>query len=166
MKLYGVTGWKNSGKTTLVERLVAHFTAAGLSVATIKRAHHDARTDIPGSDSDRHRIAGARQVLLVAPERWALLTEAPEPPLEALLARLDPADLVLIEGYKAAPHPKIECHRAVSARAPLIATHNPTIRAIASDAVITVEPVNLPVLALDDITAIAGFIAADLGLAA
>ena len=166
MNLYGVTGWKNSGKTTLTERLVAHFTAAGLRVATVKRAHHDARTDIPGSDSDRHRIAGARQVLLVAPERWALLTEAPEPPLEALLARLDPADLVLIEGYKAAPHPKIECHRAISARAPLIATQNSTIRAIASDAPATVPPLDVPVLALDDIPAIARLIAADLGLPA
>jgi len=164
--LYGVTGWKNAGKTTLMERLVAHFTARGLSVATVKRAHHDARTDLPGSDSDRHRAAGARQVLLVTPGRWSLMTETPEPPLEALLSRLDPADLVLVEGYKAAPHPKIECHRAASARGPLIAADNPTIRAIASDSPAALGPRPVLVLDLNDIPAIAAFIAADAGLAA
>lgn len=166
MRLYGVTGWKNAGKTTLVERLVAHFTAVGLTVATVKRAHHDARTDTPGTDSDRHRAAGARQVLLVTPARWALMTEAPEPPLKALLARLDPADLVLVEGYKHAPHPKIECHRAAAARGQPIAATNPTIDALASDAPDTLPPLGRPLFLLDDIPAIAGFIAAETGLAA
>lgn len=166
MRLYGVTGWKNAGKTTLVERLVAHFAARGLTVATVKRAHHAARTDLPGSDSDRHRAAGARQVLLVAPDRWALMTEAPEPPLEALLDRLDPADLVLVEGYKHAPHPKIECYRAAAARAAPIATTNPTIHALASDLPALLWPLGRPVFALDDIPGIAAFIAAETGLAA
>lgn len=166
MRLYGVTGWKNTGKTTLVERLVAHFTAAGLEVATVKRAHHAARTDLPGSDSDRHRRAGARQVMLVTPDRWALMTETPEPPLDALLGRLAPADLVLVEGYKRASHPKIECHRAAATPPPLIALGNPTIRAVASDDPARLPALDVPVLALDDIPAIAAFIREELGLAA
>lgn len=161
-----MTGWKNTGKTTLVERLVAHFTAGGLTVATVKRAHHAARTDLPGSDSDRHRAAGARQVLLVAPERWALMTETPEPPLQALLARLDPADLVLVEGYKNAPHPKIECHRAVTAEKQPIAAANPSVRALASDALESLPPLGLPVFHLDDVAGIAAFVAAEAGLRA
>ena len=166
MRLYGVTGWKNAGKTTLVERLVAHFTAAGLQVATVKRAHHAARTDLPGSDSDRHRRAGAGQVILVTPDRWALMTEAPEPPLQALLDRLAPADLVLVEGYKHAPHPKIECHRAAVATQRLIALDNPSIRAVASDSPAPLGALKLPVLPLDDIPAIAAFISRELGLPA
>ena len=169
MRVYGVTGWKNSGKTVLVERLVAHFTAQGLGVSTIKHAHHAFDPDQPGKDSHRHRSAGAGQVLVASRERWALMTElrgAPEPPLEALLARLDPVDLVLIEGYKRDRHPKIEACRAATAR-DLIAAGDATIEAIASDSPLpgSAHPVfGLPVLALDDIPAIAGFILARTGL--
>ncbi len=166
MKVYGVTGWKNSGKTTLMERLVAEMVARGLSVSTVKHAHHDTETDHPGRDSHRHRVAGAREVMLSSPHRWALMHElrdAPEPPLAELLARLSPVDLVLIEGYKRAGHPKVEAHRAETTR-PLLARDNATIRAVASDSAL--DGLAVPVLALDDTKAIADFILRDLGLSA
>jgi molybdopterin-guanine dinucleotide biosynthesis protein MobB len=163
MKVYGVTGWKNAGKTGLMERLVAEITARGFSVSTIKHAHHATDIDHEGRDSFRHRQAGAAQVLVSSPVRWALMTElreAPEPSLESLLARLDPVDLVLIEGYKSAPHPKIEAHRSETAR-PLIAPQNPTIRAVASNAT---PDIACPLFHLDDTGAIADFILAEVGL--
>lgn len=163
MKLYGVTGWKNTGKTGLMERLVAEFTARGLSVSTVKHAHHLTDVDQPGRDSYRHRTAGATEVILASSARVAVMTElrgAPEPSLAALLARLAPVDLVLVEGYKRAPHPKIECHRQAAGQE-LLAPADPTIRAVASDCALTLDR---PVLALDDTVAIADFIAAEVGL--
>ncbi|WP_226782008.1 molybdopterin-guanine dinucleotide biosynthesis protein B [Oceaniglobus trochenteri] len=164
MKLYGVTGWKNAGKTGLMERLVAEFTARGLRVSTLKHAHHSFDVDHPGKDSRRHREAGAQQVLLSSATRWALMSElrgATEPTLEDLLQRLDPVDLVLVEGWKRDAHPKVEAWRAETGH-PLIAPGDPTIRAIASD-----TPVELPGRAqfhLDDTAAIADFIAQELAL--
>ena len=116
MRIYGVTGWKNSGKTTLVERLVAEIAGRGLSVSTIKHAHHAFDPDQPGRDSHRHRAAGASQVLVSSRKRWALMTEnrgRPEAELGALIGQLAPVDLVLVEGYKQERHPKIETRRAV-----------------------------------------------------
>lgn len=163
MTLYGVTGWKNAGKTGLMERLVTEFTGRGLTVSTIKHAHHTTDVDQPGRDSHRHREAGAREVLLASPNRWALMHElrdAPEPTLNALLPKLSPVDLLLVEGYKSAPHPKIEAWRAETGK-PLLAAKNPTIRAIAAKG----DPsTDLPVLDLDDTAAIADFILKDLGL--
>lgn len=162
MKLYGVTGWKNAGKTTLMERLVTEITGRGLRVSTVKHAHHDTDVDQPGRDSFRHRQAGASQVMLASPRRWALMTElrdAPEPSLEDLLPRLDPVDLVLVEGYKRAPHPKIEAWRAINRKPPL-ATKNDTIRAIAADGPLET---GLPVLDLDDVVAVADFILSEVG---
>lgn len=163
MKLYGVTGYKNAGKTGLMERLVTAFTTRGLTVSTIKHAHHATDIDHEGRDSFRHRQAGAGQVLVSSPVRWALMTElrgAPEPALDDLLASLTPVDIVLIEGFKAAPHPKIEAHRFETGR-PLLATVNPTIRAVASNA----QPdVTCPRFHLDDTKAIADFILAEVGL--
>lgn len=162
MKLYGITGWKNCGKTGLTERLVAEFRRRGLTVATVKHAHHRAEIDAPGTDSARHRAAGAGQVILATPARWALMTEldgAPEPPLAALLARLDPHDLVLVEGFKTAPHPKVECHRAAAGSRGLIAEGNDTVRLLATD---TKLPSALPQLDLNDTVAIADFIWAEL----
>jgi len=170
MRVYGVTGWKNTGKTGLVERLVAAFCARGLTVSTLKHAHHETEIDHPGRDSYRHRQAGARQVLVSSPARWALMEElrgAPEPALEDLLARLSPVDLVLIEGYKRAPHPKIEAHRLETGRG-LLAPGNASVRAVASNALPgdpVLKGVDVPVLPLDDTGAIAGFILRDLGLA-
>ena len=107
-RIFGVTGGKNAGKTTLVERLVAEFVRRGWRVSTIKHAHHDVDVDQPGRDSFRHRQAGANEVAVVGGRRYAIMREQAEPGLAAVLARLAPADLVLIEGYKREPHPKIE----------------------------------------------------------
>ncbi len=164
MKLWGVTGWKDAGKTTLVVRLVEEFTRRGLVVSTVKHASHGFDLDRPGTDSDRHRAAGAREVVIASGRRWALMHElggAPEPDLGNLLERLAPADLVLVEGFKAAPHPKVEVHRSATGH-PLIAPGNPTVRAVASDS--TIDSAGRPVFPLDDTNAIADFIARELGL--
>ena len=164
MKLYGVTGWKNAGKTGLMERLVAEMVARGLTVSTVKHAHHATEIDRPGRDSYRHRAAGAQEVLVASPLRWALMHElrgAPEPPLDDLLARLSPVDLVLVEGYKSAPHPKVEAHRAGTGQ-PLLAPGNPTIRAVASDS--APGGLSVPVFDLDDTGAIADFILREVGV--
>lgn len=166
MNIYGVTGWKNTGKTTLMERLVTEFVARGLRVSTVKHAHHDTEIDHEGRDSYRHRIAGAREVVLSSPRRWAIMHElrdAPEPHLADLLTRLSPVDLVLIEGYKRAPHPKIEAYRAAAGR-DLLARSNDTIRAVASDTAL--HDIDLPLLDLDNTRAIADFILNDLGMQA
>jgi len=167
MKVYGVTGWKNTGKTGLVERLVAEFCARGLTVSTVKHAHHDTEIDHPGRDSYRHRQAGAQQVLVSSPARWALMEELrgnAEPALAELIARMSPVDLVLIEGYKRSPHPKIEAHRLEVGRG-LLAIGNDSVRAVASDAApndVALAGVTVPVLPLNDTAAIASFILRDL----
>jgi len=163
MRLYGVTGWKNAGKTGLMERLVAEITGRGFSVSTVKHAHHAAEVDQPGTDSYRHRQAGAGEVVLASRRRIALMRElrgAPEPALDDLLAMLAPCDLVLVEGYKRARHPKIEAYRAETGN-PLIATDDPTIRAVAADCALEL---NRPVFDLDDTRAIANFILEEVGL--
>lgn len=164
MKVYGVVGWKNAGKTTLMERLVREITRRGFSVSTIKHAHHVFDVDRPGKDSYRHREAGAREVLVASGARWALMHElrdAEEPPLEALLARMSPVDLILIEGYKRDSHDKVEAYRAATG-APLIGADDPTVKAIATnDAVEAAQPL----LPLDDSKVIADFILGEVGLA-
>ena len=109
MRVIGVVGWKNNGKTTLVVRLIEHLVARGYRVSTVKHAHHKADLDRPGKDSWRHREAGAAEVMLATARRWALvheLRDEPEPPLDAILARLSPADLVIVEGFKSFPTPR------------------------------------------------------------
>jgi len=163
MKIFGVTGWKNSGKTGLMERLITEFTARGLSVSSIKHAHHSFDIDHPGRDSYRHRDAGARQVLLASRNRWALMHELrdeDEPSLGYLLKQLSPVDLVLIEGYKRDRHPKIEAHRKETGQ-PLIAPEDETIVAVASDTSVTIDR---PVLDLNGTASIANFIAQHLKL--
>lgn len=163
MRLFGVVGWKNAGKTGLMERLVANITARGLSVSTIKHAHHAFDVDHPGKDSFRHRQAGAQEVLLASRMRFALMRELrgqDEPTLADLLTKLAPVDLVLVEGYKRDAHPKIEAYRAATGN-PLIAPDDPTIRAVASDTALTLDR---PVFDLDDTGAIADFILAEVGL--
>jgi len=162
MNVYGITGWKNSGKTGLVERLVTELTARGLRVSTVKHAHHSVDVDQPGRDSYRHRAAGATQVLLASAHRVALMEElrgAPEPTLEELLTRLSPVDLVLVEGYKRDRHPKVEAHRTETGQE-LIAREDPTVRAIASNAA---PEIDRPVFDLDDTAAIADFILGEIG---
>jgi len=164
MNVYGVVGWKNAGKTTLVERLVAEISARGLSVSTVKHTHHGVDVDKPGKDSHRHRQAGARQVILASASRWALMTElrgAAETSLEGLLARLDPVDLVIVEGYKRDDHLKVEAWRAETGQ-PLIAADDPTVRVGGSK---DTRPTDRPVIDLDDSSAIADFILTDLGMA-
>jgi len=163
MRLYGVVGWKNAGKTGLMERLVTEITGRGVTVSTVKHAHHTFDVDHPGKDSYRHRVAGAREVLLASRNRIALMHELraeDEPTLSELLTRLSAVDLVLVEGYKRDSHPKIEAHRAVTGNA-LIAPDDPTIRAVASDVPVLSDR---PVFDLDDTRAIADFILSEVGL--
>ena len=163
MKIYGVTGWKNSGKTGLMERLLAEFTARGFSVSTIKHAHHNFDVDQPGKDSFRHREAGAKEVLLASRNRFVLMNEfrgEEEPTLACLLAKLSSVDLVLIEGYKRDRHPKIEAHRKETGKN-LIAVADDTIRAVASN---DNPSLDKPVFDLDDTWSIADFIQAETGI--
>lgn len=159
--VFGVTGWKNSGKTTLVECLVAELSRRGLRVSTVKHAHHSVEVDHPGRDSYRHRTAGAVEVAVVGAARWAIMHElrgAPEPTLDEVLGRLSPCDLVVIEGYKREPHPKLECRRRAAVRHDRLTAIDPTVVAVAADHAIDGETV--PVFPLDDISAIADFVEA------
>lgn len=161
MTLLGITGWSGSGKTTLLTALIPVLATHGLSVSTIKHAHHDFDLDQPGKDSWRHRAAGAQEVLIAAGRRWALLHEnhGEEPDLADLLPRLAPVDLVLVEGYKASPHPKLEVHRPSLGKPP-IWPGRPDIIAVASDT--PLQGCDRLCLPLSDPSAIAAWIAASL----
>lgn len=165
-RVFGITGWKNSGKTTLTERLVTELTHRGWSVSTIKHAHHDFDIDIEGTDSYRHRAAGAGEVAIVSARRWALMHELrdeAEPKLGLILERLAPCDLVLVEGYKREAHWKIEARRLGAKDNTPLAPADPSIVAIATDHPQPDE--TLPVFDIDDISAIADFIETRLALA-
>jgi molybdopterin-guanine dinucleotide biosynthesis adapter protein len=165
MKVLGVSGWSGCGKTTLIVALIPRLRARGLSVSTLKHAHHDLDLDTPGKDTWHHREAGAREVLLVTGRRWALLhelREEPEPPLAALLARLQPVDLVLVEGWKTGDYPKLEIWRPVVEDRPPCFPHDATIIAVASEP--SLDPSDygrpgLPAFPLADLEGIAGFVA-------
>ncbi|UTA48922.1 molybdopterin-guanine dinucleotide biosynthesis protein B [Simiduia sp. 21SJ11W-1] len=168
MKIIGITGWKNSGKTTLVARLVAELCARGLRISTVKHAHHNCDIDQPGRDSFQHREAGAHQVLLASSKRWALMQELrdePEPELDALLPQLAPVDLVVVEGFKLAGHPKIQVIRSANNRAPL-PEQAQNLVAIATDDP-QLAPADYgcsgPRLPIDDIGQIADFVQAFTG---
>jgi len=145
MQILGLTGWSGSGKTTLLTALLPLLIARGLTVSTIKHAHHGFDLDQPGKDSWRHRSAGAREVMISSGRRWALMHEldGPEPALPDLLARLAPVDLVLVEGFKSNPHPKIEVHRPALARPPIWPGRDDIV-AIAADAPLTADRTVLP----------------------
>ena len=162
MKIYGIIGWKNAGKTGLMERLVADITARGFTVSTVKHVHHDVDLDQPGKDTYRHRAAGAREVILASAHRFALMHEhrGPEPDLATILTRLAPVDLVLVEGYKRDSHLKIEVFRRETTQ-PLIQPTDPLIRAVATD---TNLSLTVPVLNLNDTPTIATFILRETGL--
>ncbi|MFE0014448.1 molybdopterin-guanine dinucleotide biosynthesis protein B [Mesorhizobium sp. NPDC059054] len=164
-RVFGITGWKNSGKTTLTEKLVAELVRRGRRVSTVKHAHHDFDIDKEGADSFRHRQAGASEVAIVSGRRWALMHELrgeEEPKLADILGRLAPADIVIVEGYKRESHFKIEARRtAAKDRAPL-APSDPSIIAVAADHPQPNE--TLPVFDLDDIASIADFIEERVGL--
>lgn len=156
--VFGIVGWKNCGKTTLTERLISEFTERGLSVSSIKHAHHTVDVDHTGTDSYRHRAAGSGEVLLAGGSRLALMREyrgEPEPPFGELIAMLRPCDLVLVEGFKQAPIQKIEVHRAESGRA-LWAEEDSSVIVIASD--VEIDPMGRPRFDLNDVSGIADFI--------
>src|SRR4051812_496777 len=162
-KIFGFAAYSGSGKTTLIEKLLPLLTERGLRVSVVKRAHHGFDVDQPGKDSHRHRQAGASEVLVSSDARWALMHELrtePEPELPALLERLSPCDLVLVEGFKAQPIPKMEIHRQAAAT-PLLFPADPYIVAVASDTALSTD---LPVFALEDHSGIAGFLLRYLGL--
>ena len=164
-RIFGIAGWKNSGKTGLTVRLVTELTQRGYTVSTVKHAHHDFDIDKVGADSFRHREAGAHEVTIVSGTRYAIMHElrgAPEPSFAEIIARLAPCDLVLVEGYKREPVPKIEARRLNAARRDPLAPQDPHIIAIAADH--AVDGTELPVFGLDDITAIADFIETVTGL--
>ncbi len=165
MKVLGLAGWSGSGKTTLLVALLPLFRARGLSVSTIKHAHHGFDLDRPGKDSFRHRAAGAHEVLVASEARWALLHEnaGEEMDFANLLTHLAPVDLVLVEGFKRAPYPKIEVFRPALGKAPLW-PEEPDIVAVASDAAL--PGCDRPVLALDAPAMIAHWAARHLDLPA
>ncbi len=168
MKIFGLAGWSGSGKTTLVVRLIPALCRRGITVSTVKHAHHGFEVDQPGKDSYEHRHAGAREVLVTSAERWALMGElrgAAEPTMAEMLARMSPVDLVLVEGFKREAHDKLEVYRARDRRPPLC-RDDARIVAIASDApeAPALTDVGLPCLHLDDVEAIADFILAHCGL--
>ena len=158
MKVFGIVGWKNSGKTGLMERLVGEISSRGFSVSTIKHAHHTFDIDQKGKDSFRHRLAGAQEVLLSSKNRWALIHELRskcEPDLKSLLHKLSPVDLVLVEGYKLESYLKLEAFRIENKKVPFALTGDEII-AIASD---TLHPeIDLPVFDLNKTSDIATFI--------
>jgi molybdopterin-guanine dinucleotide biosynthesis protein B len=158
MKIFGLAGWSGSGKTTLIVKLIPELVGRGLSVSTMKHAHHDFDIDQPGKDSFEHRQAGASEVMISASKRWALMHEVRnegEPSVDDLIARMTPVDLLLVEGFKSHAHSKMEIHRP-TLKKPLLQKNDPNIIAVASDEII--ENLSVPVFDLADIIAIANFI--------
>lgn len=160
MRIFGIAGWSGAGKTTLIERLLPALQARGLVVSVIKHAHERFDIDRPGKDSHRMRDAGSHEVLISSPKRWALMHEhAPgtcEPGLATLVGHLGPCDLVLVEGFKRDPIPKLEVHRMANDK-PLLWSGDRHVVAVASDVPVDTS---LPRFGLDDIDAIAGLIVA------
>jgi molybdopterin-guanine dinucleotide biosynthesis protein B len=162
--LIGIVGWKKSGKTTVVSRLIEEFTRRGVRVSTIKHAHHSFQVDDGDTDSAKHRRSGAGQVAIVSSSRWAIVRELgdlPEPGLCEIVQKLDPCDLVIVEGYKSEPIPKIELRRTGAFDHEPLAAKDKHVIAIAADH--EIAGADLPVLALDDIKGIADTIAKAVG---
>src|SRR5687767_6644100 len=161
MKTFGFAGWSGSGKTTLIEQLIPRFVKHGLRVSLIKHAHHTFDVDHPGKDSYRHRHAGASEILITSSRRWVLMHElrgAQEPLFDEQVKRISPCDLLLVEGFKFAPIPKLEVWRATTGE-PLLHPNDPHIVAVASDGPVHTK---LPLLDLNDDAAIARFVASHL----
>jgi molybdopterin-guanine dinucleotide biosynthesis protein B len=164
MKIFGFAGWSGSGKTTLIEQLIPRFVQRGLSVSLIKHAHHSFDVDHPGKDSYRHRHAGAAEILVTSSRRWVLMHElrgAPEPAFDEQVKRISPCDLLLVEGFKHAPIPKLEVWRAQTGE-PLLHPNDSHIVGVASDAKVQTK---LPLLNLNDVEAVSTFILKHLRLA-
>lgn len=157
--MIGIAGWSNSGKTTLIEKLTAHFSAKGLRIATIKHSHHKFEIDKPGSDTERHRRAGASETAIVSGSRVAVIEEIEargEPSLEDVAKRLKPADIIFVEGYKSAPILKVEVRRQEAATERMLASNDANVIAIAAD--YDVDGHGKPVLDLNDVEGIAAAI--------
>ena len=155
MRIIGLAGWSGSGKTTLITKLIPRLIARGIRVSTLKHAHHGFDLDQPGKDSFFHRAAGATEVIISSAKRWAILhelREESEGDLRALVAKMSPVDLVLVEGFKRDAFPKLEIHRAANGK-PLIHPEDPHIVAIASD--VALPQAKVPVIDLNDIEAVA-----------
>jgi len=160
MKTFGMIGWSGSGKTTLIIQLIPELISRGYSVSSMKHTHHNFDIDQPGKDSYEHRVAGAKQVLITGTKRWALLNEnrdQGESTIEELLAKMEPVDIVLIEGFKKYPHSKMEVFRP-SVERTLLAREDKSVVAIATDE--QVDGGGLPVIDLNDVAAVADFIIA------
>ena len=158
MQIFGLAGWSGSGKTTLIVKLIPELVGRGLSVSTMKHAHHEFDIDQPGKDSYEHRHAGASEVIISASRRWALMHEVrneKEPSVDELISRMTPVDLLLVEGFKWHAHPKMEIHRPAIGK-PLLQNNDPEIIAVASDEKLT--NLSVPVFDLNDIMGIADFI--------
>ena len=155
MRVIGLAGWSGAGKTTLLVKLIPELRGRGLTVSTVKHAHHAFDVDQPGKDSFAHREAGAAEVLVSSGRRWALvheLRDEPEPALSDLLRRLSPVDLAIVEGFKAQAHPKIEVHRCANGK-PYLFSDIPQVCALATDG--PAPPTGLPVIHLDDVPGVA-----------
>jgi len=165
MNIFGLVGWSGSGKTTLLVRLIPELIGRGLSVSTMKHTHHNFDMDQKGKDSYEHRMAGAQEVMLTSGRRWVLqreIRDEPEPDMDSLIARMSPVDLILIEGFKRHHHAKLEVFRRAVGK-PLLAMEDDTVLAVASDG--PVPEVDVPVLDLNDVAAVADFIIGRCGLA-
>jgi molybdopterin-guanine dinucleotide biosynthesis protein B len=162
MRVIGLAGWSGAGKTTLIVKLIPGLKARGFSVSTLKHAHHAFDIDKPGKDSYQHREAGATEVLVSSANRWALMHElrrAPEPSLNELLAHLANVDLVIVEGFKAEAHVKLEVHRRDNGK-PFLFPEDTHIKAVVSDLADPAAslPPHLPHAHLDDIDAITALV--------
>ncbi len=158
MNIFGLAGWSGSGKTTLIVKLIPEFVSRGLTVSTMKHAHHKFDIDVPGKDSYEHRQAGASEVMISASQRWALMHEVgdiDEPSVDELIAHMSPVDLLLVEGFKWHSHRKMEIHRP-SIGKPLLQKDDPEIIAVASDEALA--GLSVPMLDLNDVDGIADFI--------
>lgn len=158
----GVVGWKNSGKTTLTTRLVTELTRRGHRVSTIKHAHVRFDIDHPGRDSYRHREAGAVEVAIASPLRWAVMRELrdePEPTLDEMIARMSPCDIIVVEGYKRGTHPKVEIRRNGARQRDPLAPADPGIIAVVSDAP-EQETDPLPIFPIDAVSPLADHLVA------
>jgi molybdopterin-guanine dinucleotide biosynthesis protein B len=161
MRIYGIIGRKDSGKTHLVARLVRAASARGLRVSTVKHAHHEFDIDQPGKDSHAHRTAGAQEVLVASSQRWALMHEhrgAAEPGLDALLAHLAPCDLVLVEGFKSGTHRKLEVYRASCGQTPLAPADSSIEAQAVDEETMGLQTGDVPRLPLDDTEAVLDFV--------
>ena len=158
MKMFGLIGWQDSGKTTLMVKLIPEIIGRGYTVSSMKHTHHSFDIDKPGKDSFEHRRAGAGEVLVASGKRWALMHELDdqdEPTMDELVKLMTPVDLLLVEGFKRDHHVKMEVHRSATGK-PSLCENDPTVVAVASDKAL--PHLDIPVLDINDVSAISDFV--------